>query len=193
MSTALLLRIVSEKRALVLPLAAGLLLNVLAYFIVVRPLGLLSAGAADRAVVVQANLRAAEREIAAARTLVSGKSDADQELQSFYQKVLPASLTEARRMTYPSLAALARQTGVRLEARSTTIDERDRDTRLGHMSIKMVLQGDYANLRQFVYALERAPEFVIIDDVTLTEVSEDEDLALNISMSTYYRLTDNGR
>ena len=31
----------------------------------------------------------------------------------------------------------------------------------------MVLQGDYENLRQFIYELESAPEFVIIDDVTL--------------------------
>ncbi len=193
MNSALLLRILSEKRVLVLPLAIGLLLNVLAYFIVVRPLGLLSAGAADRSVVVQANLRAAEREIAAARTVVSGKSDADQELQAFYQRVLPANLTEARRMTYASLPALADQTGVHYDRRSTVVDERDRDTRLGRMSIKMVLQGSYANLRQFVFALERASEFVIIDEVALTEVSEDEDLALNVSMSTYYRLTDNGR
>jgi Tfp pilus assembly protein PilO len=193
MSNSLLIRIASEKRALVLPLAIGLLLNVLAYFIVVRPLGLLSAGAADRAVVVQANLRAAERDATAARALVSGKSDADQELQAFYQKVLPANLTGARRMTYPSLVALADKTGVRYEARSTSIDEKDRDSRLGHMSIKMLLQGSYANLRQFVYALERAPEFVIIDDVTLTEVSEDEALALSVSMSTYYRLSDDGR
>ena len=31
----------------------------------------------------------------------------------------------------------------------------------------MVLQGDYESLRQFIYELESAPEFVIIDDVTL--------------------------
>jgi hypothetical protein len=192
MNQSLLARIVSEKRTLVLPLVAGLVLNVLAYFIVVRPLGILSAGAADRAVVVQSNLRAAEREIAAARALVSGKTTADQELLSFYEKVLPANLTEARRMTYPVLTALADKTGVRYDARSTTIDEKARDTRLGHMSIKMLLQGEYTNLRQFVYALERASEFIIIDDVSLTEI-DGEDLALAVSMSTYYRLDDHGR
>jgi Tfp pilus assembly protein PilO len=190
---ALLLRIASEKRALVLPLAIGLVLNVLAYFIVVRPLALLSAGAADRAIAVQNNLRAAEQEAATARALVSGKADADQELVSFYQKVLPASQTEARRMTYASLPALAEETGVRYEQRSTAIDEKERDTQLGHMTIRMRLQGEYANLRQFVYALERAPEFIIIDDVTLTELSEEEALSLNVNMSTYYRLDGNGR
>ena len=35
------------------------------------------------------------------------------------------------------------------------------------MTIRMVLQGDYENLRQFIFELESAPEFVIIDDVTL--------------------------
>ena len=35
----------------------------------------------------------------------------------------------------------------------------------------MVLQGDYESLRQFIYALESAPEFVIIDDVTLSRAT----------------------
>ena len=33
------------------------------------------------------------------------------------------------------------------------------------MAIRMVLQGEYESLRQFVFALESAPEFVIIDDL----------------------------
>ena len=78
-------------------------------------------------------------------------------------------MTSARRMTYASLPALARKTGVRYETRTTTVDPGDRAGRLEKMSIRMVLQGDYDNLRQFIYALEVAPEFVIIDDVTLVE------------------------
>ena len=47
--TPLLRRIILEKRALVLPLAIALAANVFAYVVVVRPLEVKSAGAADRA------------------------------------------------------------------------------------------------------------------------------------------------
>ena len=62
----------------------------------------------------------------------------------------------------------------------------DANARLGHLVIRMVLQGPYENIRNFIYQLESAPEFVIIDDVTLTE-SRDDAQTLNIVLSTYFR------
>ena len=185
--TSLFRRIVAEKRKLVVPLAIALGANILAYVVVVRPLVDKSAGAADRANQAASAKRAAERDLTLARSLVSGKAEADQELSAFYQKVLPADLTAARRMTYASLPALAKKTGVRYEARTTSIDEKDHDARLKRMSIKMVLQGDYRNIRQFIYELESAPEFVIIDDLTLAENVANEPQTLTINLSTYYR------
>ena len=185
--TSLFRRIVAEKRKLVVPLAIALGANILAYVVVVRPLVDKSAGAADRANQAASAKRAAERDLTLARSLVSGKAEADQELSAFYQKVLPADLTAARRMTYASLPALAKKTGVRYEARTTSIDEKDHDARLKRMSIKMVLQGDYRNIRQFIYELESAPEFVIIDDLTLAENVANEQQTLTINLSTYYR------
>jgi len=44
----LLKRILREKRAFIVPLALGIVLNVAAYALVVYPLGAKSAGAADR-------------------------------------------------------------------------------------------------------------------------------------------------
>lgn len=189
--TPLLKRVMVEKRAVIVPLAIGLVANVLAYAIVVRPLGVKSAGAAQRAVAATNALRAAEKDIALARGLVSGKSDADQELASFYEKVLPGSLTAARRMTYASLPALARKTGVRYEARTTSIEDVDPDARLGHMTMRMVLQGEYRDIRQFIYELESAADFVIIDDLTLAESAANEPQTLTINLSTYYRLRPN--
>src|SRR5439155_3269217 len=119
--------------------------NLLAYVVVVRTLVDKSAGAADRANQAASAKRAAERDLTLARSLVSGKAEADQELSAFYQKVLPADLTAARKMTYPLFPALAKKTGVRYEARTTSIDEMDHGARLKRMSIKMVLQGDYRN------------------------------------------------
>jgi Tfp pilus assembly protein PilO len=187
--TTLLRRIILEKRAIVLPLVIALAANVFAYVLVVRPLEVKSAGAADRARQSAAALAAAEKDLAAARALVGGKSDADQELSSFYQKVLPTDLTTARRLTYSSLPELARKTGVRYQARTASNEEAERDAKLGHMKLTMVLQGDYRNIRQFIYELESAPNFVIIDDLTITEKSAGEAQTLTLNMSTYFRDT----
>src|SRR5262245_1379048 len=185
--TPLLRRIVQEKRTVILPLGIALALNVFAYAVIVRPLEVKSAGAADRARQSAAALTAAEKELASARSLVGGKSEADQELTAFYQKVLPADLTSARRLTYSSLPELARKTGIRYEARTAFKDESKKDTKLGHMKLTMLLQGDYRNIRQFIYELESAPNFIIIDDLTITQKSGNEPQTLQINMSTYFR------
>ena len=56
----------------------------------------------------------------------------------------------------------------------------------------MVLQGEYGSFRNFIFQLESAPEFVIIDDVTLSESGANEPLTLTIDLSTYFRLRPNG-
>jgi hypothetical protein len=188
MTVSLLRRVVQERRTAVIVLAAGLALNVLAFLIVVRPLQAKSAGAAERAAAAASSLREAERDLALARELVSGKAEADTELSAFYEKVLPADLTAARRMTYASLPALARKTNVRYETRTTSVDDRDPESRLGHMTIRMVLQGDYRDIRRFIYQLESAPDFVILDRLTLAESNPDEPQTLTIDLSTYYKV-----
>jgi Tfp pilus assembly protein PilO len=56
----------------------------------------------------------------------------------------------------------------------------------------MVVQGDYENVRKFIHALETAPEFVVIDDVSLTQGAEPSSpLVLTLELSTYYRLGGN--
>lgn len=185
-------RILAEKRSWIVPLAAGIVLNVAAYALAVRPLARRSAGAADRASAANAGLTAAERDLAAARDLVSRKSEADQELSTFYDKVLPADLPAARRMTYAALPALARKSNVKYEQRRTEVEPIAKDQRLGHLHIRMVLQGDYENVRRFIYELETAPTFVIIDDVTLVQNDPGKPLTLTLELSTYYKLGANG-
>ena len=95
-------------------------------------------------------------------------------------------------MTYASLPALAQRTNVRYETRRFDPVEPEKDARLGGLKIRMVLQGDYENLRQFIYELESAPEFVIIDDVTLTEGQAGEIADAHLDLSTYYTVRPNG-
>jgi Tfp pilus assembly protein PilO len=185
-------RIFVEKRVLIIPVALGVILNIAAYLFVVRPLAVKSAGVADRAIAARQTLTLAERDLAAARALVTGTSRADEELATFYEQVLPADQNSARRLTYLSLYHLARKMNVKFLDRKTEVETPKRDARVGRWKIRTELQGDYENLRQFIYALESAPEFVIIDDVTLSQNDAAKPLTLTIELSSYYRLDAHG-
>jgi hypothetical protein len=185
-------RILVEKRALIIPLALGIVLNIAAYALVVYPLGVRSVGAADRAVAATETLRAAERDVAAARALVTGKSRADEELATFYDKVLPADQTAARRLTYASLPTLARKANVKFLDRHTDVEPLLKDARLGLLKVRTQFQCDYESFRRFIFELESAPEFVIIDDVTIMQNDPTRPLTLSLQLSTYYRLGANG-
>ena len=187
----LLQRVLREKRSIIVPLVVALLANITVYALVVRPLGVRSATAADRARVAAERLKAAEADRDAARALVAGTTLAQQELATFYDKVLPADLSAARRMTYAALPALARRANVRYDASRTAI-EPVKNQRLGRLRISMVLEGDYDSVRRFIYELETTPGFVIIDDVTLAQNDPDRPLALSLELSAYFRTGLNG-
>lgn len=185
-------RILVEKRALVIPLALGAIVNAAAYGLWVYPLGVKSAGAADRAAAAAQARQSAEGELAAARELVAGKSRADQELSTFFDKVLPADLPSARRLTYATLPSLARTSNVRMLGRRFDVGAREKNARLGLLKVHTTWQCDYESFRRFIYALESASPFVIIDDVSLMQNEPAKPLTLVLELSTYYRLDANG-
>ena len=187
----LLQRILREKRSVIVPLLIALVVNVLAYVLIVRPRGIRAATAADRARMAAESRQIAERDLEAARALVAGKTLAEQELATFYEEILPPDLSAARRMTYAALPALARRANVRYDASSTVI-EPVKEQRLGRLRINMVLEGEYDDVRQFIYELETTPAFVIIDNVTLAQGDPDSPLALSVELSAYFRMALNG-
>ena len=186
-------RILSEKRGAVIPLVAALLINIGVYALVVYPLGVKSATAADRAAAAASARQAAERDMASAGALVAGKARADEELATFYQKVLPSDSDEARRITYARLPALARKANMKFTERHAEIDtQSQKDSQLGRVRTRIVLEGDYQNVRQFLYELETTPEFIIVDDVTLAQADATRPLVLTLEVSTYYRQARSG-
>jgi Tfp pilus assembly protein PilO len=185
-------RVLLEKRLLVIPLALGLLLNVIAYIAIVRPLGVKAAGVADRAATARRSVATAERDFANAQELVAGKTRADEELSTFYDKVLPADLSAARRLTFTSVPELARKHNVKFLDRHSDVEPEVRDTQVGRVKIRMGLSGDYESLRQFIFDLESGPEFVILDVVTLMQSDPEKPLSLALELSTYYKLAHHG-
>jgi hypothetical protein len=183
---ALLGRILRERRAVILPLAALALINVAAYALAVYPMTRRLAGAEQRLQAARQQQVLADREYRSARAMLSSKDRADLELQKFYEDVLPADLAGARRITYARLAQLARQTNLVAERRSYDPDA-SYDGALRKLRITMVLQGDYADVRRFIHRLETGPEFVVIEDVGLVEGDDTEaPLTLTLELATYF-------
>jgi len=185
-------RVFTEKRAVIVPLAIAVLANVLVYALVVYPLRGKSLGAADRAKNAAVTLKAAEQDFANARELVAGKSRAEQELLTFYGKVLPSDQLAALRLTYGPLPALARKANVKVIARRWAPEVPKKDARVARLVVHVSLEGDYEAFRQFIYALETAPEFVVVDDVTISFVDQAKPLIFTLELSTYYPLGASG-
>jgi Tfp pilus assembly protein PilO len=185
-------RVLTEKRALIWPLAVVLLANVLLFALVVYPLSKKVAGGEQEAEASALALSQARREHAAARATVAGKGQADEELQKFYRDVLPPDLSGARRLTFLRIDQLAKETGLRLrDQRSETRDIRD--SALRKLTITVALAGDYREIRRFLYELETAPDFLVIENVELSQPDENAGaIDVTVQIATYFRADGHG-
>lgn len=180
-------RILQEHRRTLVVTGALLLLNVLVYAIAVYPLSQRVANSEQRDRDADQALALARAEHAQATGTLTGKARASTELATFYTDVLPASLAGARRLTHLRLPQLAREANLRFE-RGVYDPVEERGSTLRRLKIEMSLGGSYDAIRRFIHELESAPEFVVIDNVSLSEDGSDGgSLAVTLQMSTYYR------
>jgi len=180
-------RILGERRGVIVPLALVALVNLGFYALAVYPLSLKVSASEHRAVAARTQLAVADREDKDVRATLRLTDQASKDLSRFYQDILPADLTVARRQTYEHLAALAREHNRAIPRRGYRVDEGYKG-RLERLNIAMELTGNYADMRDFIYDLESSPEFVAIEGIALAEDAQKEDeLTLSLSLSTYYR------
>ncbi|MFB3853646.1 MAG: GspMb/PilO family protein [Vicinamibacterales bacterium] len=183
-------RVLAEKRAWVFPLAAALLVNAAAYAFLVYPLSNRVRRSEERAQSDQVALRAAQQDLETAKATESGKARAESELEKFYKEVLPAGFSAARRVLYLRLSQIARESG--LQYKRQTLEEppvtsEDKGP-LRKLTLHLALEGSYENIRRFVHALERAPEFIVVENIALAMRGEtNSPLVVNLVMSSYYR------
>jgi len=184
---ALARRVLGDHRRLVLSLTIVLIANLLVYGFVVRPLSNRVANIAERDAAADQSLAAARAEHQAATGTLTGKDRASQELARFSKDVLPQDLAAARRLTHTRIPQIAKQFNVEFFSRTVSPPARARDSSLVRYSEKIELAGRYRDVRAFIHELENAPEFVVIDDVSLSEEdAEGGVLALTMQLSTYY-------
>ena len=185
-------RVLTEKRALIVPVVVGLLVNVALFLLVVYPLSKKVAGGQQQSEAAVTALNAARRDFAAARATVKGKGEADQELEKFYTDVLPPDVSGARRITFFRIDQLAQKCGLRVE-RQTSDPKTQRDSSLVKFTYRASLSGEYRNIRRFVHELETAPEFLVLENLQLRQSElENRGLNVDVEIATYYRAGANG-
>jgi uncharacterized protein YecT (DUF1311 family) len=181
-------RILSEKRRLVVPLVIAGLASALLYVVVVFPLGRQVAAAEQQAEMQRDLVVRARQDHQAAKAMVQGKQLADASLQKFYQDVLPADASVARRLTYLKLSQIARAANVRLES-GTNSYSHEKGSHLSKVTTTYTLSGQYRDVRRFIYSLETAPEFMVLENVALTSLEQQTrtGLAVKLDVATYFR------
>ncbi len=185
-------RILAEKRGLIVPVLAVLLLNVALYLAVIYPLSMKVTANEQSALAASDSAKAARREYDAARNTVTGKAAADAELKKFYGEVLPPDVSAAQRVTYLKIQQLAQKSNVTYERASNEVSH-DPDSTLGKLSTTVTLSGQYREIRNFIHQLETAPEFLILETVALSQGTEKSAaLAVTVKVSIYYQAGTNG-
>jgi len=88
------------------------------------------------------------------------------------EDVLPADAAVARKLTYTRLADLARQANVKLEHGSNAT-KHEKGSELSKLTTNYTLTGDYRDVRKFIYSLETAPEFIVLENIGLLALTQD--------------------
>lgn len=181
-------RVIADQRRWLLPVVAILAINIAVLFAVVLPMRRSVETGTGQATASAQALGAAIAELKDAEATRDGQVDASKDLDRFYGDVLPANFAAARRMTQLKLAQMARAHDVRYQSGAAS-PESLRDSTLERLRVNCSLEGDWDDIRQLIYEIETGPDFMVIDNVSLTEGgSATAPLSLSLGISTYYRV-----
>ena len=181
-------RVFTERRRVVLPVLVALLASIAVLVLGVLPLKRAVVSAQDNSLQQFASLANARKEDMQAKAARTGKERADTELEKFYAEILPRSYAGAIDILDHWLGDAAEE--VQLRFRSGQWDTEDvRDSSLTKVTGKVTLTGEYNNIRKFLYNLETATEFVIVESVELSQSNVNQAnsaLEVALAVATYY-------
>lgn len=179
-------RIAREYRKALIPLGILLATNVVLLIAVVLPLGQRVKTNEQRAATAASAEANAYAEFQKAEALREGKARATKDLETFYRQVLPADVEAGRLVVQSKPRRLAAAHDV-FFGRSQTDTVENRDSTLERLISSVSLAGSWDDIRGFIYALETAPEFIVIENVAIAEADANAPLSLSMDLSTYYR------
>ena len=180
-------RVMTERKSLVWPLLIGLGVNIAVLALGVFPLQASVAGDEDRALAVKMQLATAQKLQREANDTRESQVRAGDELRQFYSEVLPASHAQARNLIYLELRNIAEQNGLAFASANLGVEPVD-ESSLDRMSANVSLSGDYSNIRRFIYDLETAEEFFVVESVKLAPSSRrgGGSLEVLLGVATYF-------
>ena len=181
-------RIYGERRTVLLPVIVLLVVNVGVLLLGVLPLRRGVTTAADGAVTARMDLANARRLEVQAKAQRDGTDRAVVETQKFYEDVLPGSFAEGIQVTNFWLQGVAAEYGVKFRTGQWEPEE-VRESTLIQLTGTATLTGDYSDIRKFLYHVETAEQFVVIEAVELSQANlaqADADIEVTLNISTYY-------
>ena len=182
-------RILTERRTLVLPLIAAFVVNIGALILGVLPLRQAVKSAEDASVTAHLSLASAKLADKNAKDARAGKDRADSEMKKFYTEILPRTFQESVTITRFWLEKTARESRVSLRTGSYTEKLMPEPSTLVRVTGKATLVGEYADIRRFLYEVETAEQFVVIESLDLSTagtVQSGNMLEVSLDIATYY-------
>ena len=186
-------RVIADHRRGLVPVGIVLAINVIVLVGIVMPMRQSVTTGTEQAARAAEARNAALAELREAEATRDGQAQATKDLDRFYIDVLPSNFAAARRMTQLKLAQMARSHEVTFERGATTPEVVPEST-LERLRVSCELSGDWDDIRELIYEIETGPDFIVIDNVALSEGQDaNAPLALTLELSTYYRVLDNVR
>ena len=179
-------RVLIEKKFSIVSVVAVLAIDVVLQLFVLYPWTVRNQTHERERLDVIEEQEAVTREGEVLHKMVQAKTEAEAELDRFYRDVLPQGLAGARLESFSRLTALAASHGLTMERRSSSPMAVE-SSPLTRLDISMLLQGQYRDLRRFIYDLEVGKEFLVIEEIVLRrdEPARDGEV-LDLGLSTYY-------
>jgi len=167
-------------------LLLALAVNIIVFFIFVRPNRAQISNLQDRYGQLRSEVRAQKQQLQILHTRLARLQQGQKDLKHLYSQVLTPKRTGV--------------TDIRLELEtllsSLQIQKQDfsyryqiiKDMDLQQFTLGVPVQGSYRNIRQFINSIERSNHFLILERVNLSSEQSDQQLNLDFQLSTYLTL-----
>ncbi len=180
-------RVMGDYRHWIVPIVAALAVALAVLMFVVLPMTASADAAEQRAAAAVIERQAAADEFAAAEATRDAQSQSATDLDTFYAEVLPADVRAAARVMTLKLSQLAREHDVTFQ-RTAASPETLQKSSLERLHATYALAGDYDDIRRMIYDIETSEDFIVIDNVFLSQGQGTQGpLALTLDLSTFYR------
>jgi len=185
-------RVFVERRSVLVPLLALLVIDIALLAGVVVPLKKVVANEKVRVEEDDFSTALATQRLKQIQGARVSRDRAEKELSKFYGQVLPSSQAAAGNILMLEIAKLARENNLTLGPRGWD-EEIIKDSPLRRLATKVELVGDYNAVLHFIYDVETSEAFLAIRTVQLSQAIRQAQstgqLQLALDIVTYYRTT----